>query len=127
MKVSVLPSTRVSLPTERRPRSTLASPGGGAGSTRGLSTALETATTTIGLDRPFAVKDQAGTVAGPLLVATSAVVKAAPVIVSVHFDADIGRCLQLSYVVPTASVSAGWASRTLAERFDPSPKSGDAT
>jgi hypothetical protein len=84
---------------------------------------VETAKTTIGLDKPFAVKDQAGTVAGPLLVSTSAVVKEAPEIVSLHFDAGIGRCLQLSAAVPISSVSAGRGSRTLTERLDPSPKS----
>jgi hypothetical protein len=49
---------------------------------------VETATT-IGLDMPFAVKDQAGTVAGPLLVTTSAVAKEARVTVSSHNDAGM--------------------------------------
>jgi hypothetical protein len=79
--------------------------------------------TTIGLDKPFAVKDHAGTVARPLLVSTSADVKKAPVIVSRHFDAGTCTCPQLSYGVPIASASAGRGSRTLAEKLDPSPKS----
>jgi hypothetical protein len=75
-----------------------------------------------GCIKPGAVH-HAGTVAGPLLVSTSAVVKEAPVIVSLHFDAGRCRCLQLSYVVPIACVSAGRESRTLTDRLDPSPKS----
>ncbi|NIK55720.1 hypothetical protein BJY22_001437 [Kribbella shirazensis] len=121
--MSELPSTRLSLPTWRRPRSGLGSPGGGMGSTKGLSTAVDIASTTIGLDRPFAVKDHIGTVARPLLVSTSTVFKEALVIVSRHFDTGTDTCPQLSYVVPIAAVSAGRGSRTLTERVDPSLKS----
>ncbi|MFC5265109.1 hypothetical protein ACFPJ1_23605 [Kribbella qitaiheensis] len=86
-----------------------------------MSTSLETATTTIGLDKPFAVKDQAGTVAVPLLVTTSSVPKEARVIVSLHDDA--GTPLQLLRVVPISPVRAGWASSTPTGRLDPSAKS----
>ncbi|MFG1820358.1 hypothetical protein ACGFIF_41830 [Kribbella sp. NPDC049174] len=59
-----------------------------------MSTSAGTATATIDLDRPFAVKDQAGTVAVPLLVMTSAVRREALVIVRLHDAA--GMALQLS-------------------------------
>lgn len=119
----VLPSIRVSRSLPTRPGASSASPGGGTGCGTGLSTSSETARTTIGRDLPFAVKDQAGTVAGPRLVSTLAVVREAPVIVSLHFDAGTCICPQLSYVAPIASVRAGRGSRTLAETLDPFPKS----
>src|SRR5437867_4125011 len=103
MKVSVRSSTPVSHPTCTRLGFSLwPSPGGGVGSTRGCSTSVETAKTTIGRDKPFAVKDHAGTVARPLLVSTSAVFNAAPVIVSLHFDTGTAMWPQLSYGVPIA-------------------------